>query len=547
MNKTNTNSAGDAADRDRDSVPGAQALMRGLDVLMAIGTAPAPLRFGELQSQVGIPKGSLHRLLSALQSRDLIRYEENGRRYAIGSRVFDLARRTMEQNSVIRAAKPELARLARHLHRACCLYVQDGDEVFVLDFEDPDAAQTRVVRVWPRMPAVQAAPGMAIASKLPARTEVPSPPALNQAKALGYATVLGDTPAVAAPITDETGYPVAALCCHFDSDAPVEALHETGRLVREAAERASGNVGLSQMAVTVGPKPETADARVKVLATGRDFMGENPVWNPADGRIWWLDVLAPALRSWSAQTGETQRFVLPALTGGMALCTSGKVLLAGQDGIQQFDPQTGQGTMLFDPEKHKPDNRFNSASVDLDGNFWVGSMPVDHRTGTGSLYRIGPDMSVQAMLPEVKLPKNAMRSADGAWLYLSDGHTERLSAYPVGADGTLGAPREVMRGRADRGNPNGIALDADGNIWVAMFGGWAVNCYSPEGELLESVPLPVPTPTALCFGGAQRDRLYVTTTYLRMPAGYSGIAPLAGNLIEIDIGIRGQEVPTIEL
>ena len=249
------------SDENRDEIPGAQALVRGLDVLMAIGTAPAPMRFGELQQAVGIPKGSLHRLLAALQSRDLIRFEPHGRRYALGSRVFDLARRTIDQSSVTRAAKPELSRLARLLGRACCLYVQDGDEVFVLDFEDPDASQARVVRVWPRAPARTSAAGLAIASKRPGDSRVlgePSP-IVGQAKALGYAIAGEDHPSVAAPVIDSGGFPVAAICCHFDTTGEtIENLHEVGRLVREAAERVSGNVSLGHIQTPVAPRPATA-------------------------------------------------------------------------------------------------------------------------------------------------------------------------------------------------------------------------------------------------------------------------------------------------
>lgn len=185
-------------------IPGAQALVRGLDVLLAIGSAPAPMRFSELRRAVDIPKGSLHRLLAALQSRGLVRFEEHGKRYALGSRVFDLARRTLDQSTLIRAAKPELSRLSRRLRQACCLYVKEGDEVFVLDFEDPDASQSRVLRVWPRLLAASSAPGLALAAGLPAGEDQSAQHAgaISQARALGYALQPGGGPCVAAAILD---------------------------------------------------------------------------------------------------------------------------------------------------------------------------------------------------------------------------------------------------------------------------------------------------------------------------------------------------------
>ncbi|UWR13444.1 SMP-30/gluconolactonase/LRE family protein [Sulfitobacter mediterraneus] len=526
-------------------VPGAQALVRGLDVLMAIGAAPAPLRFGELQDAVKIPKGSLHRLLAALQSRGLVRFEEHGRRYALGSRVFDLARRTMDQSSLIRAAKPELSRLARHLRRACCLYVLEGEEVFVLDFEDPDAAQTRVVRVWPRLPAHGSSPGFAIAANSPADAdkEAPNSGAISQARALGYAISQDNCTAVAAAILDSGGYPVGAICCHVDSqNEGAELLHEAGRLVREAAARASGNVSIADHVTEVAAQPKTTDPAVTVLDTGRDFMGENPVWCQETNKVWWLDVLAPALRSRNLVSGETRHVILDDLTGGLALTQSGKLLLAGRQGIHLFDVDSETSTLLFDPEKHKPENRFNSASVDSAGNLWVGTMRVDGQSGSGSLYKIGPDLSVQTMLGDVTLPKNADWSMTGDEVYLSQGGDARLDAYSFTKDGTLGDPRLIVQGNADIGRPNGIAVDDEGCIWVAMMGGWSVNRYAPDGELLRKIALPVPMPTALSFGGPNLDKLFVTSTYLRMPAGYSSLSPQAGNLIVIDTGVTGRSM-----
>ncbi|WP_305985900.1 SMP-30/gluconolactonase/LRE family protein [Roseibium sp. MMSF_3544] len=528
-------------DKPAAEVPGAQALVRGLDVLMTIGAAPAPMRFAELQKALDIPKGSLHRLLAALQSRDLVRFEEHGKRYSLGSKVFDLARRTIDQSSVIRAAKPEIARLSRSLNRPCCLYVQDGEFVFVLYFEDPDAGSARVVRVWPRIPAATSAPGLAIAARLPHKeSNGKANPALGQVKALGYALSKGDDQSVASAIVDSSGYPVAALCCHYEtSTETAEELHETGRLVREAAQRASGNVTTTDNSTELPPKPVSSGPGLQVLNTGRDFMGENPVWCSKHKRLWWLDILAPALR-WLDDGGlHPSRVILEDLTGGLSLTRSGRLLLAGRQGIQLFDPSNGQTTLLFDPEEDKPDNRFNSAGLDREGNLWVGTMPLDNTTGYGSLYKISPDLSVDVMLENAGLPKNPALSPDGKSLYISDGSIGALCKYPIDANGSLGQRQILVQGSRDIGHPNGIAVDSDGFIWATMYGGWSVNRFAPDGSLQQKVDLPVPMPTALTFGGPELNTLIVTSTYLKMPAGYSAIAPQSGNLIRIEGDVKG--------
>src|SRR5438046_2217598 len=115
-----------------DDVPGAQALLRGLDILITIGIAAGPLRFGDIEKIVGLPRASLHRLLAALTSRDLVRYDSRKRTYEVGARVLELSRRTLDRSLIIRAAKPEMARLARRLQRTICVMVLEHHDVFVL-------------------------------------------------------------------------------------------------------------------------------------------------------------------------------------------------------------------------------------------------------------------------------------------------------------------------------------------------------------------------------------------------------------------------------
>lgn len=525
-------------------VPGARALLRGLDVLMAIGAAATPLKFGELQELVDVPKGSLHRLLSALISRGLVRMEAQGRRYSVGPKVFDLARRALDQNSIIRAARPELARLSRQFKQACCLYVMDGDVVFVIDFDDPDASNSRVVRAWPNLHARRSAAGLAILSAADIKNDEDETN-LVQAKALGYSIFDGQHPSVGAPILDAAGHPVASIACHFETSRySAGELHELGRTIKESAIRASANVGMTVPATAIAERPTATDIRVKVHNTGRDFMGENPVWDAQLNRLWWLDVLAPALRYFDFTSQEVRRIMLPDLTGGMALSKSGSLLLAGRKGLHLFDPVSHALTLLVDPEQHRANNRFNSASVDQNGNLWVGSMPIDGVNGSGSLYEIGSNFSVHVVMPEIDMPKNVAWAPDRSEMYISEGRSGRLYAFQTDQVGRIANKRTLFQGSPEIGNPNGIAVDTEGNIWVAMIGGWSVCKIDPTGALLDVVDLPIPMPTALAFAGPSLDKLFVTSTYLRMPGGYSSIAPQAGNLIEIASGARG--LPTFE-
>jgi sugar lactone lactonase YvrE/DNA-binding IclR family transcriptional regulator len=541
---------------DVQDVPGTQALMRGLDVLMAIGMAQEPPRFGDIHRAVNLPKGTLHRLLAALQRQRLIRLDSRTRQYHVGSRVFDLARRTLDQSELIRAAKPELSRVSRLLNRAACLYVRDGEDVFVIDFEDPDAANSHTVRIWPRQSAGQCAAGVAmIAAMSPDDRSAflrgldhgsDQDLGIDLTRALGYALVTereGGPTSVASAMLDADGYPVAAISCPFEAtDIRAERLHEAGRVVAEAARRASGNFGMGLGTPHVAPRPEgRADDNVRHLETGRDFMGENPVWSAEAQKLIWLDILAPAIRTYSPASGESSRIDLPEITGGLAELAGDKLILLGRHGIFEFDPATGSHTLLVSPEADKPDNRFNTAAIDAAGNLWAGTVAVSHEAGRGSLYRISPDLRIHKALEHTGLPKNVDWSLDNRTLYYSDGADGVVYAFDFDlASGSLGNRRVFMQGNDDIGIPNGITVDSKGHLWAAMLGGWSVRRFAPDGRPEQVIALPIPMPTNLCFGGRDMKTLFVTSTYLRVPPGYSTSAPLSGNLLAIELDVPGR-------
>lgn len=533
-----------------EDVPGTQALMRGIDVLMAISLAPHPPRFGEILATVNLPKGTLHRLLAALVRRKLIRYEDHTRRYFTGSRVLELARRTLDQSQLTRAVKPELTRIARELGRPTCLYVADGAEVFVIDFEDPDAAQARMIRVWPRARAEETAAGLTIAASLPAARREKAGLGgveLGLAQALGYVVHRDalDRPSVAAAVCDERGYPVAAISVVFDNArTEAETLHEAGRLLAVGARRAEGNVGLGQAAPACRARPQGKPApELRDHATGRDFMGENPVWHPGEERLYWLDILAPALRRLHPGTGTLDRMQLSDITGGLVPDTRGRMMLLGQRGLSSYDLATGVQTLLIDPEQDRPDNRFNTASVAPDGAIWAGTMALRNQPGNGALYRIDAELGVTRMIDRIDLPKNCAWSPDGQHMYLSEGRKGALLAFDLEpASGRPVAERVVLQGTPEIGFPNGIACDAEGALWVAMIGGWSILRVWPDGRIDRRIDLPFPMPTSVCFGGADLSTLFITSTYLRLPPGFSTLAPLSGNLFSIPVGISGQPV-----
>lgn len=562
MEKPAAADPGGVLDHDAD-VPGAQALLRGLDLLLAIGTAVSAPRFRDLEKSVGIPRASLHRLLAALVSRRLVRYDDRARTYQVGMRVLELSRRTLDQSAIIRAAKPELSRVARKLQRTICVMVLDDEDVFVLDFEDADPSYGRLVRLWPRARAVETAAGRALLAALPKErsetfldglAEPPAAAALDRlradlavAKALGYAVMarepVSGRAGAASAILDETGYPIGALACLFETDQmPSEDLHDVGRVLAEGARQASGHIGMryATPAVRTRPEPQISDG-LEVLSTGRDFVGENPVWNQRRHRLYWVDVLAPALRWFEPSSRTAGKMELPHLTAGIAFDDQDRLVCCGQHGLFLLDPDSGATKRLIDPEGDRPDNRFNTAGVDPRGRLWAGTMAVNHEVGRGSLYAIDPDLSVHRRVERVGMPKNVVFDTRGERLYFTDAAENAVILYDYDLDTGAIANRRVFLAAADvPGQPGGIAADAEDHLWVACVGGWRVCRFDPAGRLVREIILPVPMPTNCAFGSDDLSVLYVTSTWIRLPAGLSAQAPASGQLIAVRTDTRGQ-------
>ena len=163
------------------------------------------------------------------------------------------------------------------------------------------------------------------------------------------------------------------------------------------------------------------------------------------------------------------------------------------------------------------------------------------KPGLGALYRIAPDLTVTRSLASVGMPKNPAWSPDGRTLYLTDGARGAILAFRHDpATGRLTDERVLASGSPETGAPNGIACDAVGYVWAAMFGGWSLRRFAPDGTLDRVIHLPTPVPTGLTFGGPDLCTLYVTSTYLRLPPGFSTLAPQSGNLFAIDLDVTGQ-------
>jgi sugar lactone lactonase YvrE len=277
------------------------------------------------------------------------------------------------------------------------------------------------------------------------------------------------------------------------------------------------------------------------------YHGEGPVWSARWGGLRWVDMLAGDVLSLADDGSVGRRHVAgiaaalrPRSDGGAVLGVDRGFALEGVDGALSY----------LDPVWADDSIRMNEGGCDPDGRFYCGSMAYDQRPGAAALYRLDPDGTVATVLTGVTVSNGLEWSPDGTLAYYDDTATHRVDVFDYDRDGGLTGRRPFVQmddrmgdrmgdRMDDNAHPDGLTVDADGGVWVALYGSGAVHRYSAAGVLDEVVELPTAQVTACTFGGPRLDQLFITTSR-------EGLAPgedaMAGSLFRADVGVRGLPV-----
>lgn len=283
---------------------------------------------------------------------------------------------------------------------------------------------------------------------------------------------------------------------------------------------------------------------VTCVVDARDSVGESPVWSSRENALYWVDILSAKLQRWQPSSGRHDIWRLPAVVGSIGLRAKGGLVLALRTGFHLFDPATGGLTFLCHPEPDVPTNRLNDGKVSPDGRFWAGTMddrPVKERTGR--LYRLDPDHRCHRMADGVTVSNGLAWSPDGRTLYHSDSRGGAIFRYDHDpATGKIGERRLFAAMQPEWGRPDGAAVDAEGCYWSCGISAGRLNRFSPAGELLGYVELPVTHPTMPCFGGPDLATLYVTSLRDGLSEEALRATPQAGGVLKLEPGVPGVPV-----
>ncbi len=246
-----------------------------------------------------------------------------------------------------------------------------------------------------------------------------------------------------------------------------------------------------------------------------DEVGEMPYWDEATDRLYWIDIRRPALHRYDREGCELARWPLPEPVGAFALLEADKhALVALKSGLAVLDLSTGAVRSFLRPEPEKPGNRLNEGKVSPCGRHFVfGSMDDgDPKNATGALYRLSADGSLVTLTSGHIVANGVAWSPDGATLYFSDSRASMIWACDWSADeGTISRRRVFASPSAEQGRPDGAAMDQEGYYWSAGVSAGCLNRFAPDGQLAETILLPVQAPTMPAFGPADSKLLFVTS------------------------------------
>jgi sugar lactone lactonase YvrE len=285
---------------------------------------------------------------------------------------------------------------------------------------------------------------------------------------------------------------------------------------------------------------------MELILDGKAALGEGAIWDSRRRRLYWVDIAAGDVHLFDPVTGADRSLALGQSVGTVVPSRGGALLVAMHHGFARLDPESGALTPLCDPERDRPDNRFNDGKCDPAGRFWAGTISMKREQGVCALYRLDADLTVTRMVEGVTNSNGICWSLDAATLYYIDTPTGRVDAfdYDVGT-GAIANRRPAIVVPAELGHPDGMTIDAEGMLWVCLWNGWGVSRWNPAtGERIGMLQVPASQVTSCAFGGPDLRDLYITTARKNIAETDLTGQPHAGGLFRARPDVRG--IPAFE-
>lgn len=284
----------------------------------------------------------------------------------------------------------------------------------------------------------------------------------------------------------------------------------------------------------------------ELLIDAKASLGESPAWDAKLQTLYWTDILGKRIHSFDGRDHHVQ---MDEMVGCLAPRRQGGLVLARRSGFWNLDTDAtaaspkGKLTHIASPRREPETNRFNDGKCDPRGRFLAGTMDMEEKKASGSLYSLAPDGRVTKLLGRIRISNGLAWSPDHRIMYFIDTPTREVKAFDYNLEtGGIAEPRVVIRFPDTFGWPDGMTSDMDGNLWIALWGGARVSNWDPRsGQLLAQFSVPAWQVSSCVFGGSEMNELYITTARHGLNTAMLKKYPLSGGLFRMQTNVRGME------
>ena len=269
-------------------------------------------------------------------------------------------------------------------------------------------------------------------------------------------------------------------------------------------------------------------------------LGEGLLWDERNQTIMWVDAFVKIINTWDPATKTLIERKYDSLVTSIAKRESGGYVVAA--GLKLNTLNENLDVISSSPLEMPNENvRTNDGNVDLNGNYWVGCFANDAKPKQGNLRRISPNLESKVFLQDITIANGMDWSLDNKICYYIDTPTKKVSRFNFNTETSeFEGELEAIDVSQYSGAPDGMCVDAAGNLWVAFWGGGCVRSFSPSGELLAQVDVAATLVTNCAFGGPDLSTLYITCAIPSYEDFVKGEEPLAGSLFKAEVGAKGR-------
>jgi sugar lactone lactonase YvrE len=277
------------------------------------------------------------------------------------------------------------------------------------------------------------------------------------------------------------------------------------------------------------------------------ILGEGPVWDAVNQQLFWIDIKSKKVFRYDPVLHQHKSWLLDQMVGCIVLTSDENIVCALQDKLVQLNTSTGEQRLLAPIEAGLPDNRCNDGKADAAGRFWVGTLHMPGEKGKAGLYSVDKDFRITKVVPGLGMSNGLGWSPDNRTMYLIDTPEKHVLKFDFSlSEGTLANKQVALNLNDEEGSPDGMCIDASGNLWIAFYGGKKVACYNPTtGEQLAEISVPAVNVTCCTFGGTELDTMFITTAKEGLSEEDLKDYPDSGSLFTAKPGVKG--LPTNRL